>query len=163
MKLTYSADDRADGGVDLKIEYEDDVVERIVVRIPPQAERKEMVEAALRSMVHERQRKLRNEHAHLLARLDRLQAGAARKEQATPPVLAELFISFLAPKYSAQALLGDLQEVFEKNAERHGAKQARRKYWIEVARSLGPLIWQWLKRVGFFTVLIDYFRSKFGF
>jgi hypothetical protein len=86
----------------------------------------------------------------------------AGKERATPPVLAELFISIMAPKNSAQGLLGDLQEMFEKNAERHGAKQARRKYWIEVARSFGPLLWQWLKRVGFFTVLIDYFRSKFG-
>jgi hypothetical protein len=56
----------------------------------------------------------------------------------------------------------DLHEMFQKNAERYGTKQARRKYWIEVARSFGPLLWQWLKRIGFFTVLIDYFRSKIG-
>jgi hypothetical protein len=54
VKLTYTTDDRADGGVDLKIDYDDGVVEHIVVRFPPHAERQEMVEAALRSMVHER-------------------------------------------------------------------------------------------------------------
>ena len=161
MKLTYTTDDRADGGVDLRIEYEDGVAEQIVVQLPPHAERREMVEAALRSMVHERQRKLRNEHAHLRAHIDLLQTKV-RKEPGTPPVLAELFISFLAPKNSAQGLLGDLQEMFQKNAERYGAKQARRRYWIEVVRSFVPLLWQWLKRIGLFTFLIDYLRSKFG-
>jgi hypothetical protein len=79
-----------------------------------------------------------------------------------PPAFAEFLISYLAPKDSAQAFLGDLQEIFQKNAGRFGEGQARRKYWIQVAISFGPLVWQWLKRVGFFTVLIDYFRAKFG-
>jgi hypothetical protein len=77
-------------------------------------------------------------------------------------LFAELFISYLAPKNLGQAFLGDLQEMFQKNVDRFGEKQARRKYWMQVASSLGPLIWQWLKRIGFFTVLIDYFRTKLG-
>jgi hypothetical protein len=80
----------------------------------------------------------------------------------SPPALAELAISLLAPKNSAQALLGDLQEMFQKNAHRFGEKQARRKYWMQVASSLAPLVWHWLKRIGFFTFLIDYCRSKLG-
>jgi len=68
----------------------------------------------------------------------------------------------LAPKDSVQALLGDLHEMFRKNANRLGERQARRKYWMQVAASFAPLLWQWLKRIGFFTVLVDYFRSKLG-
>nr|WP_249804139.1 permease prefix domain 2-containing transporter [Bradyrhizobium sp. 193] len=171
--MTWNADELPDGNVDLQIVHEDGEMERIVLRLPPLAPRQEMIEAALRSIVHERQAaqgRLYKEHAVLRARIDALQANAdllqahsKRRKAATPPILAELFISFLAPKNSAQGLLGDLQELFQKNAERYGTKQARQKYWIEVARSFGPLLWQWLKRVGFFTVLIDYFRSKFGF
>jgi hypothetical protein len=158
-------EERDDGDVNLQIEHAGGEVEHILVRLPPSAPRQEMIDAAIRSIMHDRKRarvRLYKEHALLRARLDMLQANV-RKERATPPVIAELFISFLAPKNSAQALLGDLQEMFEKNAERYGAKQASRNYSIEVARSFGPLLWQWFKRVGFFTVLIDYFRSKFGF
>jgi hypothetical protein len=170
--LKWKADLRADGHVDLQIEDEDGVTERIVVHIPPDAPRELMVEGAVRALMHERQvarYDLYKEHARLRARLDILQknadalyAGVVRKEPAAPPMLAELFISFLAPKNSAQSLLGDLHEMFQKNAERYGEKQARRKYWIEVARSFGPLLWQWLKRISFFTMLMDYFRAKLG-
>jgi hypothetical protein len=94
--------------------------------------------------------------------VEALKKERSKPKVVAPPPLAEFLVSFLAPKNSAQSFLGDLQEMYQKNAERLGEAQARRKYWIEVARSFGPLLWQWLKRVGFFTVLIDYFRSKFG-
>jgi hypothetical protein len=95
-------------------------------------------------------------------RLDELTKAAGRTNPVAPPAFAELAISLLAPKNSAQALLGDLQEMFQKNAARFGEQQARRKYWLQVAGSLGPLLWHWLKRIGFFTILLDYFRSKLG-
>jgi hypothetical protein len=97
-------------------------------------------------------------------KLSRLE-GAAQIETTTqvdPPAFAELVISFLAPKNSVQGMLGDLHEMFQKNADRLGEPQARRKYWMQVANSLRPLIWQWVKRVGFFTVLVDFFRRKLG-
>jgi hypothetical protein len=75
-----------------------------------------------------------------------------------PPAFAQIVISFLAPKNTVQALLGDLQEMFQKNADRFSDKQARRMYWMQVV----PLIWQGAKRLGFLAVLVDYFRSKFG-
>jgi hypothetical protein len=120
-----------------------------------------MLQAAIRSVLAEQD--FKRQHALLRVRLDALQKAAATQvEPVAPPLLAELFISFLVPKNSAQAQLGDLQEMFQKNAARYGERRARREYWMEVARSLGPLLLQWLKRVGFFTILIDYFRSKFG-
>jgi hypothetical protein len=93
--------------------------------------------------------------------LDEQSATKSTREVA-PPAFAELVISFLAPKNSVQSQLGDLQEMFRKNADRFGEKQARRIYWKQVARSIAPLLWQWLKRLGFFTVVLEYFRSKMG-
>jgi len=80
----------------------------------------------------------------------------------SPPALAEFVVSFLAPKNTAQAQLGDLQEMFEKNVARLGERQARRNYWMQVASSLMTFALQWAKRVSLFTVLVDYFRSKLG-
>lgn len=88
--------------------------------------------------------------------------AADRTGTLAPPAFAERVISFLAPKNSVQALLGDLHEMFRKNADRLGEQEARRKYRMQVAASLVPLLWHWLKRIGFFTVLVDYFRSKLG-
>lgn len=85
------------------------------------------------------------------------------QNSASPPPFAELIISCLAPKNTAQAQLGDLHEMFESNIARLGEQQARRKYWMQVASSLWPLLLQWLKRIGFITMLVDYLRSKIGF
>jgi hypothetical protein len=96
-----------------------------------------------------------------LERADATMERSATSETA-PPFLAEVMISLLAPKNTVQSLLGDLQEMFQKNANRLGERRARRKYWLQVSSSIRPLLFHWLKRIGFFTVLIDYFRSKFG-
>ncbi|WP_445222473.1 permease prefix domain 2-containing transporter [Bradyrhizobium sp. Pa8] len=107
------------------------------------------------------------EHKLLVAELAKLEANATQlappaTKRATPPAPAEFLLAFIAPKNSAQAFLGDLEELFQKNAERFGEPQARRMYWFEVARSFGPLVWQWIKRMGFVTLVVDYVRSKFG-
>ncbi|MHC1944020.1 hypothetical protein IF803_06500 [Bradyrhizobium sp. UFLA06-06] len=89
--------------------------------------------------------------------------AAPPPKRSSPPVTAAFLLAFIAPKDSAQALLGDLEEMFQKNAERFGDKQATRMYWFEVARSIGPIAWQWVKKMGFITFLVDYLRTKFGF
>lgn len=112
--------------------------------------------------------KTRAEYAVTMTRIQQLYEAAevygARDEASkpAPPRLAAFLLAFIAPKNSAQAFLGDLQEMFQKNVDRFGETQARRVYWSQVASSFGPLLLQWLKRIGFFTVLIDYFRSIFG-
>jgi len=108
-------------------------------------------------LVELRKQRLEEDRLH-----DLVGQATDRTSTIAPPAFAELVISFLAPKNSVQALLGDLHEMFRKNADRLGQREARRKYRIQVAVSLAPLIWQWLKRIGFFTVLVDYFRSKLG-
>ena len=109
--------------------------------------------------------RLREIHALAEAKLKALQDGLtiARPAATAPPPLAVFCISLLAPKNTAQALLGDLQEIFHKNVERLDEKQARHMYWMEVVANVRPLLLIWLKRIGFFTLLIDYVRSKSGF
>lgn len=105
------------------------------------------------------------EHKKLVQQIALLNANMRQLQppkRSSPPATAAFLLAFVAPKNLAQALLGDLEEIFQKNAERFGDSQARRMYWLEVARSFGPLAWQWIKRMGLITFLVDYFRSKFG-
>jgi hypothetical protein len=88
--------------------------------------------------------------ANLISKFD-------QQQTASPPMFAEFLIACLAPKNTAQALLGDLDELFQENATRFGERRARRKYWMQVASSVGP----WLKRFAI-TVVVGYIRSKIG-
>jgi hypothetical protein len=56
-----------------------------------------------------------------------------------PPALAELLLQFL-PARVRDAVIGDLYEDFQENLTKHGLRRARRLYWHEVLRSVGPLI-----------------------
>ena len=79
-----------------------------------------------------------------------------------PPAMAEAFLSIFMPKRFSEAQLGDMQEIFEANVERHGLSRATRLYWYEVARSIVPITFHWLKRIGIVAVLVDYSRKKIG-
>jgi hypothetical protein len=85
-----------------------------------------------------------------------------RENRKSPPALAELLFSWLAPKKTLHEQLGDLQEIFETNCERFGKRRARRLYWTQVLRAVGPGIWRKVKNLGFIGILIDYSRSKIG-
>lgn len=113
---------------------------------------------------HDEHKKLRATIKATQESLERLSERAApdTHQRSYPPGLAAFLLALIAPEKSAQALLGDLEEVFEKNIARFGERHARKIYWFEVARSMGPLLWRWVKRVGIFTFLVDYFRSKIG-
>lgn len=87
---------------------------------------------------------------------------ASRGKLASPPALGEALISLFAPKKFVKAQLGDLQEMFETNQIKFGADRASRLYWYEVARSIGPLMFNWLKRIGFVAFIIEYGRAKLG-
>jgi hypothetical protein len=146
--------DLPDGKVDLHIVYDNGESDHILVQAPPGAGRNLYLQAVIHSIASEREARSRAEGATTKT-LD-------HQKSASPPPLAELLVSFLAPKNSAQAQLGDLQEMFETNVSRLGEQHARRKYWIQVASSFGPLCWEWLKRIGLVTFVVDYVRSKLG-
>jgi hypothetical protein len=79
-----------------------------------------------------------------------------------PPAIAQTLIALFAQERFADAQLGDMQEIFETNVKRHGLQRAKRLYWLEVLRSVGPIFFHWLKRIGFIAVLVDYGRKKMG-
>lgn len=79
-----------------------------------------------------------------------------------PPWLAETLVQLLAPKKTVQHLLGDLQEMYEKNCVRYGKSRAGRLYWAQVLRSIGPGLWCRVKKFGLIAFLVDYGRSKIG-
>jgi hypothetical protein len=89
-------------------------------------------------------------------------AATALHPEDVPPVLGEALISLLTPKQFAQAQLGDMQEMFEGNVRRFGLKRAKRLYWYEVVRSIGPLLFSWMKRIGIIAFLVEYGRRKLG-
>ncbi|MBU6464091.1 MAG: hypothetical protein KGK01_09865 [Bradyrhizobium sp.] len=140
----------------------DEESRRFLVRDLPddRLERALRIQAAIRAATHEHE--LKQSRADLMACIEELTLNAEKllgekEAKPSPPRIAQLCMSLLAPKKSAQALLGDLLETFHKNADRFGEKEARRMYWFEVVSSAGP----WIKRL-FFAVVVDYVRSKFG-
>jgi hypothetical protein len=81
----------------------------------------------------------------------------------SPPQTAEWLFAMFAPTKSADAQLGDLQEMFENDSKRVGTRRAERLYWTRVIRSIAPAAWQKLKKLGWLGIIIDYGRTKLGF
>jgi hypothetical protein len=79
-----------------------------------------------------------------------------------PPSWAEYAVNLFAPAKRREALVGDLEERFAKDCERLGEKRARRKYCIRAIRELGPVLLQWLKKIGGVVGIIDLARKVLG-
>jgi hypothetical protein len=158
-------DDVSSDAMHVQVDCGGGEIETFTIRGLPQDPqmRGKIIDQTVRSFLADRARKrIRSEITAEFDRVVSIAEKASMSSPASPPMLAEFLISCLAPKNSAQAMLGDLQEMFEQNAGRFGEKQARRKYWMQVASSIVPLVWRWVKRLGLLTLLVDYFRSKFG-
>jgi len=60
----------------------------------------------------------------------------------TPPVLAsQILAGLVAEAGYRDAILGDLEEEFAKLVSRSGVSFARRWYWSQTLRAIGPLTW----------------------
>lgn len=70
---------------------------------------------------------------------------AARRRQS--PRNASALLSILAPRSHRAAIVGDLDEVFERNVAAFGWRSARRAYWRDALRSTPPLVLMCLSRV----------------
>jgi hypothetical protein len=89
-----------------------------------------------------------------VAQMDLLGLPAEPVQRAEPPALAELVVAFLAKTKHKDALLGDLDEKFRGAIDRGWTiDRARRMYWAEAMRAVGPLAWQKLKRLGIIGLL----------
>jgi hypothetical protein len=76
-----------------------------------------------------------------------------------PPKLAELLLYIFARAKDIDALAGDLEEYFERDrAEGMSLGRARRRYWGRTIRSIGPQMWQAVKRIGLFGLIANSLR-----
>jgi hypothetical protein len=85
----------------------------------------------------------------------RSQAKVAR---INPPFAAEWLIALLMSSRRAAALLGDLEEKFNRNIESRGVRRARALYWSEALRSIGPILWAKAKKLGVIAVIAEMWR-----
>jgi hypothetical protein len=70
-----------------------------------------------------------------------------------PPAYAEWVVALLAPRRTADALLGDLEEQFHRNRSTRGLRRARWLYRAQVLNSIAPLLWAAAKRIGVVALL----------
>jgi hypothetical protein len=93
------------------------------------------------------------------AEINRVELGDFRSG---PPALSEFLLSLFGPKDRVESMLGDLEERFHSDLETVSAKRARWRYRGRVWRSLGPLIFNKLRSLGFFAFVLEVCRRKFG-
>jgi hypothetical protein len=88
------------------------------------------------------------ENSHLRdPRLADVKATDAPPQPAEPPGFPEFLIETLLPAKRAEHVIGDLNERFIQHCAQFGLARAKRLYWAEALRSLGPVAWRWAKRV----------------
>jgi hypothetical protein len=88
-------------------------------------------------------------------RLKRLPSPVAtiKRESIGPPHGAEFLLYVMLPKSQRESLPGDLEEEFHLVERKFGPQHARIWYWSEVARSVGPILLRFVRRVLGLTAL----------
>jgi len=79
-----------------------------------------------------------------------------------PPGFAQWLILLLIKGRRADAILGDLDEIFARDCEQHGVKRARWLYRARVLHSIAPLLWVAIKRFGVVAAVADLVRRHLG-
>jgi hypothetical protein len=75
-----------------------------------------------------------------------------------PPRAAELLVSSCTKNRYREALLNDLDEVFQRDLASMTVARARLRYWGGALHSIGPQLWALAKRIGIFGLIADYAR-----
>jgi len=85
----------------------------------------------------------------LLNGLYRRKRRISGNERREPPLLAESLLCIFARTKDIEALMGDFEERFARDcASGMSQRRAVFRYWSQVLRSIGPQMWQAIKRVG---------------
>lgn len=74
-----------------------------------------------------------------------------------PPRLAQIALCFILRRQDQDAIMADLDEMFQKRVTQFGPRVAWCWYWGETLRSIGPLVWSALTKLlkwGFGTILV---------
>lgn len=84
----------------------------------------------------------------------------------SPPVGAEKLMYLILPKDRREEIAGDLEEEYRsKILPKFGPGFAKRWYWMQVARSIGPILWGQLGKLfklGIFAKVTGWLSEKIG-
>lgn len=86
-------------------------------------------------------------------------ANSRQNEKVEPPALAECLVKLLNKD---EDLIGHFAEEFDRNLKRFGVVRARRLYWMQTLRSVGPLSLAKLSKWGIVAAIVDFGRRKLG-
>jgi hypothetical protein len=74
-------------------------------------------------------------------------------------MLAEFLLCIFARTKDIETLMGDFEELFERDcAAGMPRRRALTRYWARVIRSIGPQMWQAIRRIGVLGLLAAAFR-----
>jgi predicted DNA-binding protein (UPF0251 family) len=79
-----------------------------------------------------------------------------------PPALAEFLVAMFVSAEHRDALLGDMEEKFNAELARGWSQpRARRVYWAEALRTIGPLAWRKVRGLGWIALLFGAMKKYF--
>lgn len=64
-----------------------------------------------------------------------------------PPINAEFLFYLFLEAPNCDALVGDLEERYKLILKKFGAPRATFWYWTQAIRSVGPIVWVWMRRI----------------
>lgn len=64
-----------------------------------------------------------------------------------PPLNAEFLFYLFLDAQNCDALVGDLEERYRLIYKKFGQRRANFWYWTQAIRSVGPIVWAWMKKV----------------
>jgi hypothetical protein len=80
------------------------------------------------------------------------------KSPTKPPFIGEWLITLVTPSRKADAILGDMEERFQRELAERSLTMARLLYWARVTRSVGPLALTSIKKAGWIAAVAEVFR-----
>jgi hypothetical protein len=75
-----------------------------------------------------------------------------------PPAAGEWLLTLLIRGRRAEALLGDLEELYRRDCDARGIRRASWLYWARALKSLGPLLWSAIKKIGIVAAVTEMAR-----
>jgi hypothetical protein len=89
-------------------------------------------------------------------------SGKEAAENRIPPRAAEFLLRLCCSHRRLTHVVGDLDELFERDCRTKGVRSARAFYWAAALQSALPLLFCKLRDASFIAALLQYGRAKIG-
>ena len=105
--------------------------------------------------------------SHLIAREEAKKNASigeppAKLAVCRPPMLAEFVGAFFLRSELRESVVGCRAEDFAQNVTLFGRRGALAIYWRDIAASIGPQAWTWLRRLAIFGAVAEIYRRVTG-